>query len=61
MTKKAIGTYLDEDVYDRLVDRSEDTGIPMTRIIEDALRAYLGMDKKGVDKKSTRRKKNVDV
>jgi hypothetical protein len=60
VTKKQIGTYIEEDVWDSLMDRSIDTGQPITRIVEDALRAYLKVPRKKpiVDK---RRKKNVEA
>lgn len=46
MTKKAIGSYVDEELWDVLKDHAADTGLPITRIIEDALRAYLNVPRK---------------
>lgn len=39
--KQQLGTYIPEDVYAALVDFSNASGIPITRIVEDAIREYL--------------------
>lgn len=39
--KTQLGTYVTEELYDALTDFAEASGIPITRIVEDALRGYL--------------------
>ena len=51
MEKVQLGTRIPEDLYSALVEYSEESGIPITRIVEDALRAWIGVPKK-------RRKRN---
>jgi len=41
--KQQLGTYIPEDVYAALVDFSNASGIPITRIVEDAIREYLAL------------------
>lgn len=42
--KTQIGTYIPTELYERLRAYSEATGVPITRIVEDALRNYLDDD-----------------
>lgn len=44
-TKVQLGTLIPEDVYSGLVEYSEESGVPITRIVEDALRAWLEIPK----------------
>jgi predicted DNA-binding protein len=39
--KVKFGTYLPLELHERLTDLSESSGIPITRIVQDALEAYL--------------------
>ena len=39
--KVALGTYISEDLYGLLQEYHEESGIPITRLVEDALRALL--------------------
>ena len=40
--KTQLGTYIPVGLHEALRDFSEASGIPMARIVEDALRDYLG-------------------
>jgi len=39
--KTQLGTYVPAQLHERLRDHSDRTGVPITRLIEDALTAYL--------------------
>ena len=39
--KVQLGTYVTEEVYESLTDYSEASGVPITRVVEAALREYL--------------------
>ena len=39
--KVQLGTYLPIDLYAQLQSFRDDSGIPITRIVEDAIREYL--------------------
>jgi hypothetical protein len=39
--KAKLGTYISEDLFAELQEYHKDSGIPITRIVEDALTSYL--------------------
>jgi hypothetical protein len=39
--KTQLGTYIPTELHEKLQAHSDASGVPITRIVEDALRAYL--------------------